>query len=297
STINEASTSADDCLGHCLKAIANIPGNEGSAASFYEPVFEVSAPDMSPAELITIGRQLIGRDLIHLLYQPIISLRGEGDPLYEIRMSIKEGAFSDTRPEDFLHRLFATEVGRDLDRHVIGLALKSLAEQLRAAPNTQVALSINEATITDAQFLPWLASLLRDTRTPATALLFQLREIDIGRNLARAAALLSGLHQLGAQTALTHFGLAINPMAMLRKLSPDYIKIDGVLVEKTQKGAEALQNLTAMIEGIKGENIKVIVPHVETATIIPTLWQAGVDFIQGHYVSQPLPGMTYGFGE
>lgn len=296
SAINEASTSADDCLDHCIKAIADLR-SEGNAAKFYEPVFEVSAPDMSAAELVTIGRQLISHDLIHLLYQPIISLHGQGDPFYEVRMAIKEGAFSDTRPEDFLHRLFATEIGRDLDRHVISLALKSMSAQLREAPNSIVALSLNEASITDPQFLPWLTGQIKETRVPSTALLFQLREIDIGRNLTKAAALLSGLHQLGAQTALTHFGLAINPMAMLRKLAPDYIKIDGVLVEKTQKGTEALQNLIALIEGVKAENLKVIVPHVETATILPTLWQAGVHFIQGHYVSQPLPEMNFRFDE
>ncbi|MCK9468564.1 MAG: EAL domain-containing protein [Porticoccaceae bacterium] len=297
STISEVSTSADDCLAHCLKAIADIPTNTDNAANFYEPVFEMAAPDISASELITIGHQLISRNLIHLLYQPLIPLHGNSQPFYEVRMSINDEALSESWPEDFLHRLFATEVGRDLDRHVIGLALRSLAAQLREAPATQMALSLNEATITDPQFLPWLTALLHDTGIPATALLFQLREIDIGRNLTKAATLLSSLHKLGAQTALTHFGLAINPIAMLRKLSPDYAKIDGVLVEQTQKGAEALQNLTTLISDIKGEKIKIIVPHVETAAIIPALWQAGVNFIQGHYVSEPRRDMTYNFAE
>lgn len=296
STINEASASADECLEHCQTAIADMASDGGDdGVRFYEPVFEVSAPDISSGDLINIGRQLISRDLIALLYQPIISLRGQGDQFYEVRMQIKESALGDSRPEDFLHRLFATEVGRELDREVISLALRALAEHLGQAPDTRLFLSLNAATVADDRFVAWFTPLIKETQVPTSALVFQLREIDIGRNLSKAATLLNALRQLGAQTALTHYGLAINPMAMLRKLSVDFVKIDGVLVEKTQKGAEALQNLTALIAGVKEEGVSVIVPHVETASIIPTLWQGSVDFIQGHYVSAPLPAMSFDF--
>lgn len=301
STINEASTSADGCLENCLAAIAELhksagdkPGND---AGFFEPVYQVSSPDMSNADLVNIGKQLISRDMIDLLFQPIISLRGTGDEFYEVRMDVKPGAISDARPEDFLHRLFATEVGRDLDRQVIALAVRRLKEQLRSTPKTCLFLSINEASIADTQFLPWLRNLLKESGVDASHIVFQLREIDIGRNLGKAATLLTGLLQLGARTALTHFGLSINPMAMLKKLAVNYVKIDGLLVEKTQKGAEAIQNLTSMIAGLKEEGQQVIVPHIETATIIPTLWQASVDLIQGHYVQAPRPDMTYQFAD
>src|SRR5690606_6465089 len=88
--------------------------------------------------------------------------------------------------------------------------------QLRSAPKTCLFLSINEASIADTQFLPWLRNLLKESGVDASHMVFQLREIDIGRNLGKAATLLTGLLQLGARTALTHFGLSINPMAMLK---------------------------------------------------------------------------------
>lgn len=301
STVNEASTSADGCLENCLAAIAKLhegatdkPGND---AGFFEPVYQVSSPDISATELVNIGRQLISRDMIDLLFQPIISLRGATDEFYEVRMAVKAGAITDTKPEDFLHRLFATEAGRDLDRQVISLAVRRLGAKLRDAPKTCLFLSINEASIADTQFLPWLRNLLKESRVDAGQLVFQLREIDIGRNLGKAATLLTGLAQLGARTALTHFGLSINPMAMLKKLAVNYVKVDGLLVEKTQKGAEAVQNLTGMITALKEEGQQVIVPHIETAAIIPTLWQANVDMIQGHYVQAPQPDMTYQFAD
>lgn len=297
-TINETSTSADDCLENCLHAIAELHksgGPGGNNAGFHEPVYTLSSPDMSTSELVAIGKQLISKDKVDLLYQPIISLQGNGDEFYEVRMDIKSDAFNSAKPDDFLHRLFATEVGRELDRQVIEKAIKKLEIQLKTAPKTRLFLSLNEATIADAQFLPWLKNILANSSAPPHKLVFQLREIDIGRQLGKAAALIDGLRALQAKTALTHFGLAINPMAMLNKLSVNFVKIDGLLVEKTQKGSEAVQNLTTMIESLKTEGQMVIVPHIETAAIIPTLWQAKVDLIQGHYVQAPQAEMTYDF--
>lgn len=296
--INENSTSADGCLEHCLEAITALhkPGSPGgNNAGFHEPVYAISSPEMSSGELAAIGRQLISKDKVDLLFQPIISLQGSADEFYEVRMDIKSDAFTDAKPDDFLHRLFATEVGRDLDRRVIEKALKRMEIQLKKAPKTRLFLSLNEATIADGQFLPWLKNLLGNTPVPPHSLVFQLREIDIGRQLGRAATLMDGLRQLQAKTALTHFGLAINPMAMLNKLSVNFVKIDGLLVEKTQKGSEALQNLTAMIESLKSEGQQVIVPHIETAAIIPTLWKARADLIQGHYVQAAQGEMNYDF--
>ena len=38
-----------------------------------------------------------------------------------------------------------------------------------------------------------------------------------------------------------------------------------------------------------------IVPFVESATVLATLWQAGVSYIQGHYLQGPSQSMDYDF--
>jgi len=44
-----------------------------------------------------------------------------------------------------------------------------------------------------------------------------------------------------------------------------------------------------------GTGIDVIVPFVEKASIMPLLWQQGVQYIQGHYISRPSFTMDYDF--
>ncbi len=36
-------------------------------------------------------------------------------------------------------------------------------------------------------------------------------------------------------------------------------------------------------------------PFVESATVLATLWQAGVSYIQGHYLQGPSQSMDYDF--
>jgi EAL domain-containing protein (putative c-di-GMP-specific phosphodiesterase class I) len=37
------------------------------------------------------------------------------------------------------------------------------------------------------------------------------------------------------------------------------------------------------------------VPFVESASVLSTLWQAGVNYIQGHYLQGPTQSMDYDF--
>src|SRR5690606_37805336 len=152
----------------------------------FEPVYQVSSPHMSNADLVKICKKLISRDMIDLLFEPIISSSGTGEEPYRGRMNEKPVAMREARSQANRHHLFATEVGRDLDRQVIALAVRRLKEQLRSAPKTCLFLSINEASIADTQFLPWLRNLLKESGVDASHMVFQLREIDIGRNLGKA---------------------------------------------------------------------------------------------------------------
>ncbi|MBV1892266.1 MAG: EAL domain-containing protein [Gammaproteobacteria bacterium] len=40
-----------------------------------------------------------------------------------------------------------------------------------------------------------------------------------------------------------------------------------------------------------------IAPFVESPTLIPTLWQSGIEYIQGHYIQAPNSEMDYSFNE
>ena len=125
--------------------------------------------------------------------------------------------------------------------------------------------------------------------------IFQLREIDVARQYHRSVELIEELSKINGDVALSHFGLAIEPMKLLQNLSVNYIKFDSVIIEKAYQNDESLTELKSLISSLKIENEQIIVPFVERADMIPTLWTCGVHYIQGHFLQPPSQRMNYDF--
>jgi EAL domain-containing protein (putative c-di-GMP-specific phosphodiesterase class I) len=50
-----------------------------------------------------------------------------------------------------------------------------------------------------------------------------------------------------------------------------------------------------MIRKLQGMGKLTVIPMVESATVLSSLWQAGANYIQGHYLQEPTTEMNYDF--
>jgi len=75
------------------------------------------------------------------------------------------------------------------------------------------------------------------------------------------------------------------------------VKLDGSYTDEIQKNDEARETVKEMIQSLQQQGKLTIVPFVENATVLATLWQSGVNYIQGYYLQEPTPDMSYDFGE
>jgi EAL domain-containing protein (putative c-di-GMP-specific phosphodiesterase class I) len=135
---------------------------------------------------------------------------------------------------------------------------------------------------------------LKAARLPSDALTFQFREPDAIAYLKQAKALTLGLSELHCKVALSQFGCAINPFNTLKHLHIDFVKIDGSFSQdlSTPESQEALKTLLASLHA---QAKLTIVPFIESASVLATLWQAGVNYIQGYYLQGPSQSMDYDF--
>ena len=58
---------------------------------------------------------------------------------------------------------------------------------------------------------------------------------------------------------------------------------------------ERVEAVTELISQLQERGKLTIVPMVENANILSTLWQAGANYIQGHYLQEPTNQMSYDF--
>ena len=312
--LNENVPSVERGLERSEEAIAQLrqssaestsEGNSegGNGAKFYIP--DIHSDDISKADAVVItAKKLLGKDAFSIRYQPIVALidGGSGKEYYEVILGVKSEIPTSEIPEGFITNLFKSEIAAEVDRWVINQALSALTEKLKSNPDTQLFINISAQSFADSEFLPWLQETLADSKLPANALIFQFREIDAVRYLNQAAALCDEMKKAHGQVGISNFGLAINPLKTLERIKADFVKVDPLIVEKLanegkRKGDQGREDFQNLMAGMTGTGIDVIVPFVETASIIPTLWQQGVQYIQGHYIDQPAITMDYDFSE
>ena len=97
------------------------------------------------------------------------------------------------------------------------------------------------------------------------------------------------------RASLSRFGLRDNPMEMLDHIPVDFVKLDGSHIERLMDDPDLKDEITGMIRDLQGKGKLTIIPMVESAGVLSALWQAGANYIQGHYLQEPSTEMDFDF--
>jgi len=267
--------------------------SDGNALKLYNPADELAAA-ANRGDIVAMLKQALESNSFRLLFQPIISLRGDSFEHYEVLLRLLDPQGVEVPPNEFLSTAADAGLAAKIDRWVILNSIKLLAEHRAKGHRTRLFLHLSAASIQDPSLLPWLGVVLKASRLPGDSLAFEFGEADAVAYLKPAKALAQGLNGLGCRTALAQFGCVLNPFNTLKHLDAEFIKVDGSYTQDLtrQENQEALKALLAELHEQQKQSI---VPFVESATVLATLWQAGVSYIQGHYLQGPSQSMDYDF--
>ena len=267
--------------------------NDGNAIRIYNPADELAAA-ANRGNVLAMLQQALENNSFRLLFQPIISLRGDSHEHYEVLLRLLDPQGVEVPPAEFLGAAKEAGLATRIDRWVLLNSIKLLAEHRNKGHSTRLMVHLSGASMQDASLLPWLGVALKASRLPADSLVFQLEEQDAVAYLKQAKALSQGLVGLGCRVALSQFGCVLNPFNTLKHLNADFVKIDGSYTQdlSRQENQEALKQLLA---DLHEQSRQTVVPFVDSATVLATLWQAGVGYIQGQYLQGPSQSMDYNF--
>lgn len=237
-------------------------------------------------------REALDGDGLSLVYQPVVSLREDGLERYEVRVRLRDGEQL-IHPAEFLETVTQHGMGADLDRHVIGKALELLVSGDHK--NLRLILNVTLNSITSDALLGWLAEKLRKLRLPARLLILQVSEIDALSAPREVEAFCRRLHELDIGVSIAHFGGAMDPFQYLGPLSPAHAKLDRSLLSGIDRDAGQRDRLQQLVKGLHARGILVIAPMVERMEVLPLLWQAKVNFVQGNVLREPSTALDFGF--
>ncbi len=282
----------DNAITALRSALQSSDGNTVKLPAFENAEQEY---DDEANRILALITEAIENQSFTLLFQPIISLRGDSDEHYEVflRMSDRDG--NQMAPGEFLRTAIDNNVAGKIDRWVILQSIKMLSQHRANGHNTRLTINLTANSVSDPEFIQWLGVAIKAARMPSDAVIFQITERDASTYIRQTREFVEGLKHLHCRTSLSRFGLADEPFEVLGHIPVDFVKLDGELIEALDKDPSRKDEVAEMVRELQNQGKLTIVPMVESASLLSTLWQAGVNYIQGHYLQEPSTNMDYDF--
>ena len=296
SLITEATSTGEEVIEQARKAIESFrQANEGSGngAKLFEP--EVSAEKAAENDLARQVQNALDNNRFRLLFQPIISLRGAEEEHYEVLLRMIDDEDNEVSPSAFMDAANDMGATAKIDRWVILETIKTLSEHRENGHKTRVLLNLSKQSLCDETLAPWLGVAFKAAKLSTDAIVFQIDEVDVTNHLNAAKAFFDALKELKCASSMSNFGCSLNPFKTLAHAATDYVKIHGSFTLDIQNNNEGPETLTNLIKQLLEADKITVVPFVENANVLSTLWQTGVHYIQGHYLQAPTNAMNYDF--
>ena len=142
-------------------------------------------------------------------------------------------------------------------------------------------------TASEIATVPDLVRELKSSGIEAGRVVVELSEELATKHLKEAKELRALVTHLGFQFAIENFGSGRDSQNLLRHLPSNYVKIDGSLMQGLANDRPLQEQVKALVDAARGAQVTTIAERVEDANTMAVLWQLGVEFVQGYFVSSP----------
>ncbi|KFI23777.1 GGDEF/EAL domain-containing response regulator [Nitrosococcus oceani] len=293
--IGESAPGGQQILERAHKACLKAQEAGGNRIERYRPVIE----DLTDQEKIKQWevqlREAMNKDGFCLFYQPIVSLHGETEEIFEVLLRMTDDAGGYILPEKFLEPAAQLKLMGEIDRWVIAKAMSVLHSRHQVGQLTRFFVKLSDPSIHDKNLLPWLKKHLQESGLDARSLIFEISESSALNYLKRVQQLVEGLRVLGCQFALEHVGTGLDTSNCLKHINVDYLKIDGAFIENLLQDEQNQEAVKIIIEMAKEAGKPTIAEFVSDANTLALLWQFGLDYAQGRYIQEPNQFLSYEF--
>jgi diguanylate cyclase (GGDEF)-like protein len=212
------------------------------------------------------------RDMVSVLHEEVLArLRDEEGAL------VPAGVFIPMASHLGLTAAIDCIVIETVIRHVTG----------HPGSSRDFALNLAHATVEDPSFCGWLLERLREQPTLGRRLSFEVTAHTARSAPGKVLELARGLRAHGAGFGLDRVGAAELEFDAVRRLAPDYLKVDGAFVHGLDRDPERQAYVRSLVAVGHGLRSRVVAEYVENAAELHTVLRLGFDGAQGHHLGGP----------
>jgi EAL domain-containing protein (putative c-di-GMP-specific phosphodiesterase class I) len=134
-----------------------------------------------------------------------------------------------------------------------------------------------------------MAAVLERLSAPSGAIGLEITESVAMHDLDATTAVLTRLRLKGFTVALDDFGTGHSSLTALRRMPFSAIKIDKSFVGELETSSDSLTIVRSVIHLARDMGMASVAEGVASANAARLLTELGIDGLQGHYFSRPLP--------
>jgi diguanylate cyclase (GGDEF)-like protein/PAS domain S-box-containing protein len=236
-------------------------------------------------------RTAVSEDRLRLFAQPIVGFGdADGDvPWFELLLRYEDQYGDLIPPGAFLSIAERFDLITEIDRWVLGEAVRMLHDEHSAGYDVTLAVNLSGKTMDDPGLGDYLASLIAARPIDPGRLVIEVTETAAIVNIERARRLAQRLHALGCRLALDDFGAGFSSFYYLKHLAFDYLKIDGEFVRHLAHDTTDQLVIEAVVNIARALGTKTVAEFVGDEGTVDLLRRLGVDYGQGYHLGRPVP--------
>ncbi|MDO6720731.1 EAL domain-containing protein [Psychrosphaera sp. 1_MG-2023] len=227
------------------------------------------------------------KDELAMFYQPKLALSNNSVDKMEalIRWNSKKLGF--VSPEMFIPIAESAGIIKSLTQWVIRRVIRDLHHwQL---PEQQIAINLSAQDIVCGDLIEYIDDCLKEFDISINQLSFEITESDIMSDPQRAIAQLNLFVEKGFSLAIDDFGTGHSSLSYIKDFPVQTLKIDKAFILQLDQNEDDLTIVKCIISLATNFGLSVVAEGIENKASLEILRQLGCQYIQGYYISRPMP--------
>jgi diguanylate cyclase (GGDEF)-like protein/PAS domain S-box-containing protein len=225
-----------------------------------------------------------------LHYQPIYDARSLGVHSVEALIRWRHPTRGLIPPGAFIPILEESGFIVPVGDWVIEQALSQLARwRQKTATPLGVSINVSARQFGGRRIVDVIHDALSRHDVSPSSLHIEITESALMDDPALAQETLRALRRLGVGVAIDDFGTGYSSLRYLADFAPDMLKLDRSFIGRMATDDSIEMIVRGMIDISHGLGVRVIAEGVEHVTQLDALLEARCDFVQGYFLSRPLP--------
>jgi EAL domain-containing protein (putative c-di-GMP-specific phosphodiesterase class I) len=283
-SVTIAAARGEECLHDAYTAL-DIANAKGEPAWIYHDegdyMREVQFNRLWHDEL----RSALEHDAIVPFFQPIVD-RDRNVIHYETLMRLKRsnGKTEYISPSIFLDVAKKTKLYLPISRRLIEKAFAFFSDK----PDVSFTINLSYEDMEREQMREFLDEMILKHHAKGRVV-FEVLETSLIDNPIVIEEFIAHFRQMGVKIAIDDFGDGYSNLRRVVALNPDYLKIDGSLIQAMLRDRRSHKMVENIVEYAREFHIKTVAEFVSTPEIFNECKRLNMDYCQGYYFAEPGP--------